>query len=154
MTDKTKTVLKVVESAKKPKGSKRTGSGNGSGSGSGKSDQNRFGEYAIIGGAFHQIKSVRSGGDDRSFVEIPLCNFTGKILEEISQDNGLEDTAILRIEGSRQDGLPLPVADVPASKFMAVKVTGLMMHGEHGLLFTRVVRKKIIYAPVSINFLN
>ena len=60
MINKTgKPVLAVVKDAKKPKGSKKTGSGNGSG----RSENKRFGDYAIIGGAFHQIKSVRSGGD-------------------------------------------------------------------------------------------
>ena len=64
MTNKTGSpVLAVVKDAKKPKGSKKTGSGIGAGSGSGKTTNKRFGDYAIIGGAFHQIKSVRSGGD-------------------------------------------------------------------------------------------
>ncbi len=121
MTSKPKTVLKVVESAKKPKGNKRSGSGGGTGGGSGKSKNKRFGEYEIINGAFYQIKAVRSGADDRGFVEIPLCDFTCKIIEEVTHDTGLEDQAFLRVEGVRNDGLKLPIVEVPSSKFYSTQ---------------------------------
>ena len=108
-----KPVLAVVTNAKKPSTRKKTGSGGGGGSG--KSEIKRVGEYCITNGAYHQRKAVR--GNDDGFVEFPLCNFTCKIVEEVTQDNGLEDQSVLRIEGHRQDGLLLPVADVPANKF-------------------------------------
>jgi len=118
MTNKAdKPVLEVVKGAKKPKGNHKTGSGNGSGGGIGKGKNKAFGEYIVSGGAFHHRKATRSGGDDAGFIDIQLCNFSGHIVEEVTQDSGLEDTAILRIEGIRQDGLVLPVADVSASKF-------------------------------------
>lgn len=118
MTNQTeKPVLAVVKSAKKPKGNRRTGSGNGSGGGSSKGKDKAFGDYIVIGSAFYHRKATRSGGDDTGFINVQLCNFSGNIVEEIIQDNGLEDTTILRIQGIRQDGLVLPVADVPASKF-------------------------------------
>ena len=50
--------------------------------------------------------------DDRGFVEIPLCDFTCKIIEEVTHDTGLEDQAFLRVEGARNDGLKLPIVEV------------------------------------------
>jgi hypothetical protein len=122
MTNKAdKPVLAVVNSAKKPKADKRNGSGNGSGGGTGKSKNKKFGEYEIINGSFYQIKAVRSGADDRGFVEIPLCDFTCKIIEEVTHDTGLEDQAFLRVEGVRNDGLILPTVEVPSSKFYSTQ---------------------------------
>lgn len=122
MTGKSnKTVLAVVEGAKKPKTSKRNGTGGGSGSGSGGgsglSQHQQFGDYQIINGAFHQIKAVPSRSDGQVFAELPLCDFTCRIVEEITQDSGLEDKTVLHIEGQRQDGLKLPIVDVPATRF-------------------------------------
>jgi len=77
----------------------------------------KFGDYAIKNGAFHQIKAVRAGPEGDGFVEFPLCDFTCKIVEEIVQDTGLEDSSFLRIEGRRADGVPLPLVDVPAKSF-------------------------------------
>ncbi|MEC4747414.1 cell wall-binding protein [Methylomicrobium sp. Wu6] len=120
MTKKTgKPVLELVNNSTKPKSTK-TGSGGGSG-GAGKSAEQRFGDYAIIGGAFHQIKAVRTGPDGQGFVEIPLCDFVCKIAEEVTHDDGLHDQAFLRIEGRRKDGLTLPLVDVPATKFYSTQ---------------------------------
>jgi hypothetical protein len=110
-----KPVLALVNDAKKPPSNKKSGSGNGGGMDKGKNK--RFGEYEIINHAFYQIKAVRSGGDGGGFVEIPLCDFTCRIIEEITNDTGLEDSAFLRIEGVRNDGLKLPIVEVPATKF-------------------------------------
>lgn len=116
-----KPVLSVVANAKKPKSSYKTGSGNGSGGGTGKGKNKKFGEYEIINGAFHQIKAVRSGADGNGFVEIPLCDFTCKIIEEVTHDTGLDDLAFLRVEGSRNDGFKLPIVEVPATKFYSTQ---------------------------------
>jgi len=122
MTNKeNKPVLAVVRGAKKPKGSNKTGSGNGSGGGIGKSKNKAFGEYKIINGAFYQIKAVRSGADGDGFVEIPLCDFTCQIIEEVTCDSGLEDQAFLRVEGVRSDGLKFPIVEVPSSKFYSTQ---------------------------------
>jgi len=120
MTKRTeKPVLELVNNATKPKPSKN-GSGGGSG-GTGKGAEQRFGDYAIIGGAFHQIKAVRTGPDGQGFVEIPLCDFICKITEEVTHDDGLHDQAFLRVEGRRKDGLSMPLVDVPASKFYSTQ---------------------------------
>jgi len=114
MTQNKRPVLEVVGSAKKP--TAKTGGG-GAGSGSGASKVEKFGDYSVKYGAFHQVKAVRAGGDGDGFVEFALCNFTCKIIEEINQDDGLADSTFLRLEGRRNDGLPLPVVDVPAKSF-------------------------------------
>ncbi|WP_235209230.1 hypothetical protein [Methylobacter sp. BBA5.1] len=124
MTKKTdKPVLEIVKNASKPKPTKT-----GGGSGSGKDATQRFGEYAIISGAFHQIKSVRTGQDGQGFVEIPLCDFVCQITEEVTQDDGLQDQSFLRIEGKRNDGLTLPAVDVPANKFYSTQANWVNEH--------------------------
>jgi hypothetical protein len=124
MTNKTdKPVLEIVKNATKPKPTKT-----GGGSGSGKEEASRFGDYAIIAGAFHQIKSVRTGPDGQGFVEIPLCDFVCQIIEEVTQDDGLQDQSFLRIEGRRNDGLPLPSVDVPANKFYSTQANWVNEH--------------------------
>jgi len=118
MADKSKPVLELVNSAKKP-ATKKPGNtgGNGSGGSGSSTKLLKFGDYAIKNGAFHQIKAVRAGPDGDGFVEFPLCDFTCKIVEEIVQDTGLEDSSFLRIEGRRADNVPLPLVDVPAKSF-------------------------------------
>jgi len=113
MTQKDKRpVLEVVDSAKKPTG-KKTGNTGGSGT----SKEQRFGDYVIKNGAFYQIKAVRDGPDGSGTVEFPLCDFTCRIVEEITSDDGLDDATFLRIEGRRANGVPLPIVDVPAKNF-------------------------------------
>lgn len=105
-------VLEVVDSAKKPTGKKPGNTG-----GSGTSKEQRFGDYIIKNGAFYQIKAVRDGPDGSGTVEFPLCDFTCRIVEEITSDDGLDDATFLRIEGRRANGVPLPIVDVPAKNF-------------------------------------
>lgn len=116
-------VLELVNGAKKPTGkkppSKQPGTGGNGGSGSSKAQQ--FGDYLIKNGAFHQRKAVRSSGDTDGFVEFPLCDFTCRIVEEIIADDGLTDAAFLRVEGRRQDGITLPLVDVPAKSFYSAQ---------------------------------
>jgi hypothetical protein len=114
-----KPVSELVNNSTKPKPPKN-GGGSGSG-GTGNSAEQRFGDYAIIGGAFHQVKAVRTGPDGQGFVEIPLCDFVCQITEEVTHDDGLHDQAFLRVEGKRKDGLALPLVDVPASKFYSTQ---------------------------------
>ena len=108
-------VLEVVNSAQKPSSKKTSTSGGNGGIGSSKAQ--RFGEYSILNGAFHQRKAVRSGEDGNGFVEFPLCDFTCRIVEEVTQDDGLADATFLRIEGRRANGALLPLVDVPAKSF-------------------------------------
>lgn len=110
MSDNSKNppILEVVKGAKKPP-KKPDGMGGGI-----KIDKDqRFGAYAAIKGAFNQIRPK----DDGSYDTWPLCDFTCKIIQEVTAEDGLNDASFLRIEGRRSDGLPLPAVDVPARSF-------------------------------------
>lgn len=119
-SEKKKNVLELVNAAKKPTGKK---TGNTGGSGGGKPDKTqRFGDYLVKDGAFHQVKAVRSGGGDgEGVIEFALCDFVCKIVEEIQADDGLNDATFLRMEGRRRDGVALPVVDVPAKGFYSIQ---------------------------------
>ena len=114
--NKNTSTLKLVDSATKPT-SKKTGNTSGGNGGNGSSKTKTFGEYSIKNGAFHQIKTVRAGPDGGGTVEFPLCDFTCKIVEEITADDGLADSTFLRIQGTRANGAALPLVDVPAKNF-------------------------------------
>ncbi|MDO9160893.1 MAG: cell wall-binding protein [Methylococcaceae bacterium] len=104
-------VLKVVESATKPARKKSGNTGN-SGGGSGSDKVQNFGEYLVKNGMFHQSRLVKG-----VTAEIPLCDFTCKIVEEITQDNDLQNESFLRIKGIRADGKLLWPVDVPNKSF-------------------------------------
>jgi hypothetical protein len=109
-----KPLLEIVKNTKKPTDTKAGGSG-----GNGSSKTQKFGEYVIKNGAFHQIKMVKDGEGGLRSVDFPLCDFTCRIVEEVTQDDGLADTTFLRIEGRRANGALLPLVDVPAKSFYA-----------------------------------
>jgi Putative cell wall binding repeat len=113
-------ILEVVKAAKKPKSSNNKTTGNSSG-GNGRCSKppERFGEYLIKNGSFHQSRAVKAGPDGSGFVEFALCDFACKIVEEVTAEDGLNDASFLRIEGRRGDGLPLPAADIPAKSFFS-----------------------------------
>ncbi len=111
-----KPVLELVNSAKKAANKKPDQSSGNGGSGSGSSKTKKFGIYMIKNGAFYQTKTVK-GDDENAVVEFPLCDFTCRIVEEITSDDGLTDATYLRIEGTRANGSPLPLVDVPAKSF-------------------------------------
>ena len=120
MTDKSdKPVLALVDSAKPPRKiiPNKNNGGNGSNGGSGSSKAVSFGSYVIKKGAFYQTKQLSDG----SIAEFPLCDFTCKIVEEITADDGLADSTFLRIEGTRANGGTLPLVDVPAKSFYSTQ---------------------------------
>jgi len=117
-----KPILSLVESATKPRKIKPNTdnsktAGGGSGGGRGRSKSKTFGSYTIVNGAFNQVKTTHDG----TVVEFPLCDFTCKIVEEITADDGLVDSAFLRIQGAQQKGGLLPIVDVPAKNFFSVQ---------------------------------
>ncbi|MCQ8103541.1 cell wall-binding protein [Methylomonas sp. SURF-2] len=105
--------------AKKPAG-KKAGKAADSGNGGGNwwNFSNAFGDYMIKNGSFYQVKK-RESQNGTNVSEFPLCNFVARITEEVIADNDLKDTAFLRIEGRRADGVTLPAVDVPAKSFMS-----------------------------------
>jgi hypothetical protein len=106
-------ILSIINSAKRVNGKKPKTLGSGSGGGYKSSNALNFGDYFIYEGAFWQKKKTADDG----LAEFPLCNFTCKIVEEITNDDGLADSSFLRIEGRRSDNVPLPMQDVPAKSF-------------------------------------
>ncbi len=69
-------------------------------------------DFQVINGAFNQVKDTRDG-----VIKFPLGNFIFEIHEEITYEDGLNDRAFFRISGKGQDGLLLPMVDVPLAKF-------------------------------------
>jgi hypothetical protein len=68
--------------------------------------------YRVVGGCIVREQLTNNGA-----VEIPLCNFSARIVEVISRDDGAEKTTAFGIEGIRADGRPLPRAEVLAEQF-------------------------------------
>lgn len=117
MTDSTEkpTVSNVVEMAKKPAGKKSKDSG-----GKGFDKPVRFGEFGVENGQFVQYRMMKvAGSNDRAENSFALCNFTCKVVEEVLAQDDLADSSFLRIEGRRQDGLALPLIEVPIKAFNA-----------------------------------
>lgn len=106
--NKKNNVVQIVNAAKRPKGFDS------------RPKNQAFDEYAIKAGSFNLKKKIRAK-DDGDGVEIlvPLCNFTARITEEITQDNGLEDCNFLKIQVTRADGLVLQEVEVSFSKFFS-----------------------------------
>ena len=57
---------------------------------------------------------------DGQMVEVPLCNFTARIVEEAVHDDGAEQSSVLTVEGKLSDGTELPRAEVPAEEFASL----------------------------------
>jgi hypothetical protein len=117
-----KNVIPISGAAQKPRQKKNLddksggGSGGSGSGGAGKPSGLIFGDYSVKNLAFYHNKPARSGNDEGS-ISIQLCNFICKIIEEVTQDTGLEDSTVLKIEAIRADGLRLPVIEVSANKF-------------------------------------
>ena len=114
-------VLEVVNGAKSPKasGKKAMAKAGGSDGGGGAIPDQGFSNYQIRSGSLWRVKQSNKDNETAYLV----CNFVAWINEEITVDNGLADSAFLRIEGRRCDGLPLPAVDVPSSKFFSTQST-------------------------------
>jgi len=149
-----KPVLELVNSAKKPppkKPSKTDGGGGNSGGGKGANSPDQFGDYKVINGAFYQIKVVKDGEGGYKNVDFPLCDFTCRIIEEITADDGLTDSSFLRVEGKRSDGLPLPWWMFRPRRFIPRKATGQTSIGGRCRSFIPALPRRTTYAPPSTN---
>lgn len=111
--DKTQKVVEIAAASKKPKPAPKKPTGSGGGHGGRKDEAQRFGVYKVKNGEFYQFK-IEDGTNEKDW---PLCDFTCKIVEEVTAEDGLNDANFLRIEGRRRDGLLLPLIDVPAKAF-------------------------------------
>jgi hypothetical protein len=70
------------------------------------------GAYRVVGGRIIRVQLTRDGP-----VEVPLCNFAGQIVEQITRDDGAERTTRLVVEGALHDGTPLARGEVAAEEF-------------------------------------
>ncbi len=70
------------------------------------------GEYKAIHGRIVHLRPTKDG-----LVEVPLCNFTARIVEQTTVDDGVERSVRLAVEGLLLDGTPLPRSDVSAEDF-------------------------------------
>jgi hypothetical protein len=150
-------VLELVNNPTKPKSTSPKKSGNGgggSGSGTSKQASARFGNYAIIDDAFYQIKIVErktEGGITLDEIQIPLCDFTCRITSETLQDDGMQDIALLRIDGVRRDGKSLAAVDVPAAKFFSNQGSWVNeFYGTAAFVYPGASRKDNLRAAIQL----
>jgi hypothetical protein len=73
------------------------------------------GRYRVAGGCIVHARQVRDGT-----VDVPLCNFAARIVEQVTVDDGAECGTRFALEGSLSDGTPLPRADVSAKGFQSL----------------------------------
>jgi hypothetical protein len=74
------------------------------------------GAYRISGGRIVRIVTTMDGP-----IEVPLATWAGRIAEEIVRDDGAERSLLLAVEGSLQDGTPLPRVEVTSDDFISMK---------------------------------
>ena len=75
----------------------------------------RAGLYSVINGAICRLKDTQEG-----LVTVPLCNFDVRIVGEEVRDDGAEQVTVFVVEGTLQDGSPLPRTEVLADRFTAM----------------------------------
>jgi hypothetical protein len=68
--------------------------------------------YRIAAGRIVRDVSTKDGP-----VEVPLANWSGRIVEEIEHDDGADRHITFAVEGALADGTPLPRAEIPAEQF-------------------------------------
>jgi Domain of unknown function (DUF3854)/Domain of unknown function (DUF927) len=68
--------------------------------------------YRISAGRIVRLVQTKDGP-----VEVPLANWSGRIVEETVHDDGAERRLLLSIEGALADGTPLTRVEVPADRF-------------------------------------
>jgi hypothetical protein len=63
-------------------------------------------------GCIYRVTMTRDGP-----VQVALCNFTARIVEDVVHDDGAEQTRRLAVQGTLAGGVPLPRIEVPAADF-------------------------------------
>jgi hypothetical protein len=74
--------------------------------------QERGPRYHDADGYLALVQPTRNGD-----VTVPLANFTARIVEQVTVDDGAERRTVLALEGKLSDGTALPRAEVPADQF-------------------------------------
>jgi hypothetical protein len=70
------------------------------------------GDYRVVGGRIVHVRATPHGP-----VEVPLANWSARIVEEVVHDDGAERRITFAVEGALAGGTPLPRAEVAADKF-------------------------------------
>jgi hypothetical protein len=81
--------------------------------------------YRIAGGRIIHQRMTREGP-----TEVPLCNFSARIVEVVTRDDGIEQTAVFTVDGALADGRPLPRLLVPSADFQRLDWVTTGWHGE------------------------
>lgn len=72
--------------------------------------------YEVKSGYLCRKKKIKIK-DGEGEIEIPLCNFTARIIEENVVDDGQESQNLFLVEGKLYDKIPLKRIEIPADKF-------------------------------------
>ena len=78
------------------------------------------GPYRIEGGRICHRKPIIRKGEAVDWDSIQLSNFTARVAQQVTRDNGVEVTKNFIIDGNLEDGQPLPRTEVPAMKFSSL----------------------------------
>jgi hypothetical protein len=70
------------------------------------------GGYRVVGGRIVWEVQTEDG-----VKEIPLANFEARVVEQVTLDDGADRSVRLAVEGSLQDGTPLPRVEIAAAEF-------------------------------------
>lgn len=73
------------------------------------------GAYRISGGRIVHLRPTPQGE-----VEVSLANFSARIVEAVTRDDGAERVTLFGVEGALADGTPLPLTAVSASEFFGM----------------------------------
>jgi hypothetical protein len=71
--------------------------------------------YCVEAGRICYVKQTFDGK-----VEVPLGNFTARVVEDILKDNGHETSRMFKVVGTLGNGQPLPIIEVSASSFSSL----------------------------------
>lgn len=74
------------------------------------------GSYKVRDGKLCRIQRTANGTED----VVPLCNFSARITEEVTRDNGLDVNKFFKISGRTDTGIDLPFIEVHSKDFSSM----------------------------------
>jgi hypothetical protein len=80
--------------------------------------------YRVADGCIVRQRMTQDGP-----VEVPLCNFTARITEAVTRDDGAEQATLFTLAGSLADGCELPAVSVSAADFAGLGWVTATWHG-------------------------